>query len=306
MAGDPELRHLRALVAVIDAGGFTRAAKALGVSQSTVSENIAALERTLGTAVLHKGRRAVELTPAGAALLPHARQLLGGLEAAMRDVAASSAEAETTVAIGTNESISAYVLPPVLAALRANRPATRYQVTPAVCTDIRDGIASGRFDVGLVLEPAAVGGDEEIVTLAESCLMVFGQRRHPLVHSAGRASVTIATLIECELHLSDSAGSFHGVLRRHFQSEGFSLSRIVSTGSVEGVKRAVLADHHVLGILPLYAVAEELTSGRFAEVRLATPFVGIALKALLPRSRRHTFGAAELVDALRRLTPTAL
>lgn len=299
MAADPELRHLRALVAVVDAGGFTRAARALGVSQSTVSENIAALERTLGTPVLRKGRRAIELTPAGTALLPHARRLLGGLDAALRDVATSVAEAEVTVSVGTNESISAYVLPSVLATLRATRPATRYQVTPAVCTEVRAGIGTGRFDVGLVLEPPTVGGDEEIINLDESSLVVFAQPSHPLLDVDARARVGVAALSELELHLSDSAGSFHGVLRRYFQAEGCNATRIVSTGSIEGVKRAVLADHRALGVLPMCAVAEDLASGRFTEIRLEKPFAGIVLRALLPR-HRHGFGAMELVESLLR------
>lgn len=289
-------------MAVTDTGGFTRAARSLNVSQSTVSENIAALERTLGTAVLRKGRRSVQLTPAGTALLPHARRLLAGMDAALKDVATSEAEVEVTVAIGTSESVSAYVLPPVLAALRASRPATQYQVTPAVCKDIRAGIGTGRFDIGLVLEPPTVGGDEEIITIDESSLVVFGQGSHPLFEGRRRERVATAALGEHELYLSDAAGSFHGVMRRYFQAEGFNPTRIISTGSIEGVKRSVLADDRALGLLPMYAIAEDLASDRFTDVLLVTPLPQIVLRALLPR-RGQVFGATELVEALRGLRP---
>ncbi|HEY4592317.1 MAG TPA: LysR family transcriptional regulator, partial [Thermoanaerobaculia bacterium] len=71
-----ELRHLRAFVALVDHGSMTAAAQALGMAQSTVSEAMAALDRTLGTPAVarRRGARGHPLTPAGRALLPHARR----------------------------------------------------------------------------------------------------------------------------------------------------------------------------------------------------------------------------------------
>ena len=52
-----ELRQLRVFVAVVELGGHTRAARSLGVSQSTVSETLSSLERALGTALFRKGAK---------------------------------------------------------------------------------------------------------------------------------------------------------------------------------------------------------------------------------------------------------
>ena len=76
MKAELELRHLRVFVAVIEAGAYTRAARSLGISQSTVSETLSALERCLGTALLRKAAKGPMLTPAGEALVPYARRLL--------------------------------------------------------------------------------------------------------------------------------------------------------------------------------------------------------------------------------------
>lgn len=73
---DPQLRHLRAFVAVADTGTFTDAAGELGVSQATVSRSIAALEETLGVRVLQRTTRHVTLTGAGAQVLAGARRIL--------------------------------------------------------------------------------------------------------------------------------------------------------------------------------------------------------------------------------------
>ncbi len=80
---DPEIRQLRALVAVVDEGTFTDAAIALGTSQASVSRSVAALERTLGVKVLQRSTRQISLTVTGASVLPHARAVLAEL-AAMR------------------------------------------------------------------------------------------------------------------------------------------------------------------------------------------------------------------------------
>jgi DNA-binding transcriptional LysR family regulator len=71
-----ELRHLRYLVAVADAGTFTRAAERLFVAQPTLSQQIGRLEQIVGTPLLHRGRDGVQPTPAGAVLLDAARDVL--------------------------------------------------------------------------------------------------------------------------------------------------------------------------------------------------------------------------------------
>jgi DNA-binding transcriptional LysR family regulator len=77
---DVELRHLRCLVAIVDAGGFTGAAAALGVTQPSVSRSLAALEDVLGVRVLRRTSREIVLTAAGERVLARARRVLAEIE----------------------------------------------------------------------------------------------------------------------------------------------------------------------------------------------------------------------------------
>ena len=86
-----ELRHLRALVAVVDTGGFTAAADVLGVSQASVSRTIAGLEQALGARVLHRTTREVSLSPVGSRVLGHARRVVEEAAAIARAVADAAA-----------------------------------------------------------------------------------------------------------------------------------------------------------------------------------------------------------------------
>jgi DNA-binding transcriptional LysR family regulator len=82
---DIELRHLRCLVAIVDNGGFTGAAAALGLSQPAVSRGLAALERALGVRLLRRTSREVVPTTAGERVLARARRLLAEAEDLVRD-----------------------------------------------------------------------------------------------------------------------------------------------------------------------------------------------------------------------------
>src|ERR1700749_1324090 len=84
-AGSPahqglELRHLRDLVAVADAGTFTHAAERMFIAQTTLSQQIRRLEEMVGTPLLHRRRDGVQLTEAGSVLLEESRTVLSMLE----------------------------------------------------------------------------------------------------------------------------------------------------------------------------------------------------------------------------------
>ncbi len=297
MRAEPDLRQLRAFVAVVDAGGHTRAAGALGLSQSTVSEAVAALERALGAALFVRGRRGPALTPAGERLLPGARRVLAAMDEAVREVAEGEAEARATVTIGASESIGAYVLPAVLAELRREWPGTRYVVTTAPCPAIRRDVRDGRLDLGLLLTAAPDADDPEDASadLAPGRLVLFARPGHPL---AGRRAAA-ADIAAAPLFLSDAAGDFWGRIRGYVEAAGVPAERLHSAGSVEGVKRAVQADPDALGVLPAYALADELARGALVPVAPAAPLPEVWVRAVWRRDAALPARAAAVAERLR-------
>ena len=93
---DLELRHLRCLVAIVDAGTFTDAAIELGISQAAVSRNLMALEQVLGVRLLHRTSRNITPTTAGVHILAQARQIL----AAADNLIAEATTGHTTLRSG--------------------------------------------------------------------------------------------------------------------------------------------------------------------------------------------------------------
>jgi len=119
----PELRHLTTLAAVADEGSFGRAAARLGYTQSTVSQQIAALEKAVGGGVFDRpgGPKPVRITPLGAVVLAHGRELLAKAEAMAAAVDRFKA-GEGRIDIGTFQSVSNVILPLVVRRLHDEHP----------------------------------------------------------------------------------------------------------------------------------------------------------------------------------------
>jgi DNA-binding transcriptional LysR family regulator len=120
---DVDLRHLTTMAAVADEGSFGRAAARLGYTQSTVSQQIAALEKSVGGAVFDRpgGPKPVRITPLGTVVLAHGRDLLAKAEAMSAAVDRFKA-GDGRVDIGTFQSVSNVILPLVIRGLRDEHP----------------------------------------------------------------------------------------------------------------------------------------------------------------------------------------
>ncbi len=112
----------RAFLVTAEEGSLSRAATALGMAQPTLGRQVAAIEKELGVALFERAGRGLELTPNGLDLLEHARAM--GEAANRLSLAASgrSDALEGLVSISATEVTAAYVLPPVIAKLRATHP----------------------------------------------------------------------------------------------------------------------------------------------------------------------------------------
>ncbi len=290
-ASSIEVRQLRVLLALVEHGSVSGAAEALGLAQSTVSEALAALDRAVGTpTVLRKrGAHRIGLTPAGETLVPHARAVLLQLDEARLAIATVTRQAGATVKVMANESVSTYLLPSALGVLRHRWPNTQFSVSIGTCAAVRAGVASGHCDVGLLLEEAGSDGvaanvspdASRLVLNGRIPLVVFASPAHPLSLRTTSSPIPRDALAPFPMFVSDAAGDFYELLRRYFQEGGLPGPRLVSAGSIEGVKRGVAGDETALGILPLYAVAEDLRSGPWRGLTLAPMSPGMRLVALL-------------------------
>jgi DNA-binding transcriptional LysR family regulator len=143
---------LRSLVAVVDCGGFQRAASALHLSQGAVSQHVRRLETAVGRPLMERDHRGVRLTSDGAELLGKARQMLAIHDEILRDFAVDAPE---TLTIGSTEHAADQLLPGLTAMLNASFPGRRIHLRLDRSAQLRSALDSGAIDMALLLGPAA-------------------------------------------------------------------------------------------------------------------------------------------------------
>jgi DNA-binding transcriptional LysR family regulator len=148
-----ELRQLRYFVTVAEEMHFGRAAQRLHMTQPPLSQTIQALEAALGTPLFARTSRSVTLTPAGMALLPHARRLLQEA-AALPDLARRAAAGESgRLALAFVSTADYSVLPHFLHEFRAAFPQVQFELREATTDRQLEELSQGTIDVGLLIPP---------------------------------------------------------------------------------------------------------------------------------------------------------
>jgi DNA-binding transcriptional LysR family regulator len=145
-----ELQQLRYVVAVAELGNFTRAAERCFVVQSALSHQVAKLEQELGARLFHRTSRSVALTPAGAALLPAARECLRAAERAQAEVAAATGEIRGRLAVGMIPTAAAVDVPAVLRAFHHEHPQVRISLSTAGSDVLSGQVREGALDVAFL------------------------------------------------------------------------------------------------------------------------------------------------------------
>lgn len=128
--------HIRAFLATAETGSLSAAARQLGLTQPTLSRQVAALEANLGLMLFERLGRSLALTDAGHELLPHGRKMVEGANGLSLAASAQAQSIEGTVRITASDVMSAFVLPPVLHQLRQQAP--RLTIDIVAANDIRD------------------------------------------------------------------------------------------------------------------------------------------------------------------------
>jgi DNA-binding transcriptional LysR family regulator len=148
-----ELRQLRYFVAVAEELHFGRAAARLHMTQPPLSQTIQALEELLGAPLFLRSRRSVELTPAGAALLPEARRMLAQGAELPQLVRAAAAGETGRISLAFVSSADYSVLPPFLRSYRAAFPQVQIGLQEATSDIQVDDLLHNRVDAGLLIPP---------------------------------------------------------------------------------------------------------------------------------------------------------
>ncbi len=234
-----DLVDLRLVLNVADVGNITHGAARSGLALASASERLRDLERELGTPLFERPRRGVVPTPAGLALVHHARLVTQQLETMRGELADFARGLRGRVRLLSNTAATLEVLPERLGAFLAAHPKVDIEVEERPSPEIVRAVARGRAEIGVVADAVDSAAELETFPFAEDRLVLVTPAKHPL---AGRRrlafedvlahdTVGLPTDSALQQHLEGQATRLGGTIRPRLRLPGFdALCRVVESG----------------------------------------------------------------------------
>lgn len=302
----PTIAGLRAFTAVAEKQHFSGAATTLGVSQSTLSQALAALEAGLGTQLVERSTRCVFLTAEGEQLLPRALAAVDAVDAFTAAAAGASDPLQASMRLGLIPTVAPYVLPTVLAGLARQLPSLTLRVVEDQTERLLAVLRDGALDAALIALPAGAAGVTAIPIYDEDFVLALPPE-HPL---SGKRRVPATALAELPLLLLDEGHCLRDQALDVCHKAGVR-AELANTRAAS-LATAVQCVSGGLGVtlIPQSAVPVEAARSRLGLARFAAPRpgrrIGLVFRSSSGRDDSYRHLAAtigELISAEHQVRP---
>ncbi|MFG6665830.1 LysR substrate-binding domain-containing protein [Halomonas sp. HNIBRBA4712] len=286
---------LKLFISVADEGRLTAAAEREHMALAAVSKRISDLEALVGTTLLYRKARGVELTPAGQAFLHHARRILDNLERLQAELDEYGEGVKGHVRVHSNTSAIIAFLPQDLSAFSRRYPDIKIDLQERVSSEIIAAVRDGLTDVG-VFAGHVPAPDLECLAYRQDRLMLVMPNGHPL---AGRERIAFLEALDFDFIGLQQDASLQALLH---EQAGQALRMRIQVRSFDAICRMI---HHGMGvgILPEQTLYRELEDLKLKSIPLEDAWarrelvIGMRRYATLPATARH------LVDHLTAASP---
>jgi DNA-binding transcriptional LysR family regulator len=240
----PDLSSLALFIRIAETRSITKAAEAGHIALAAASRRIAQLEAQLGVQLLYRTAKGVELTPAGNALLYHARLMMGQVDEMRAEISDYSQGVKGLVRVQANTSALAQYLPDDLASFAASHPAIKVSLEEERSGTILEAVHAGTTDIGIVMEGPSTDG-LQCFEYRTDLLVAVLPKGHPL---RGKR-LAFAKLLDYDIVGLESNTMISKLLASQAAAEGKPLRLRVQLKSFDVVARMIQAGLGI-GILP--------------------------------------------------------
>jgi LysR family cyn operon transcriptional activator len=185
-----DIRQIRYLLTIADAGSFTQAAHTLHISQPALSQQIRQFEAELGSVLLDRAGRRVRLTAAGMIVVRHARRILAEVDAAQTALQELAGLQRGSLTVGVVQTVNAYLMPAIVAQFTTKYPGVHVEIVEGAADAIEQRVQEGTFQLGIGFVPSTTV-ELDVEPLFDEELMLVTSLDHPL---AARAVVDTSEL----------------------------------------------------------------------------------------------------------------
>jgi DNA-binding transcriptional LysR family regulator len=289
------LNHLRVFASVAEHGSLTRAARELNVSQPAISKQLGDLEEDLSTQLVDRLPRGVRLTAAGEILFTHAQRILQAERAAQQELRDLRGLGRGKLSVGASTTVGSYLVPRLMGELHRQHPGVQLDLSIANTAAVQAAVLESRCDVGLI--EGFVSSDLLAVeTLVADEMIGIASPSDPALLSA---PLRAAALRELPLLMREQGSGSREVVEAALRKRDVEIAPVMSLGSTEAIKNAVLHGLGV-GIVSRLTVEHELQSKRLVELTFSDLHIRRDLYLVTLKGKRHSPATAAFVALTRR------
>ena len=286
-----QVRRLQVLAALDDTGTFSSAARKLGMTQSAVSQHVAALERALNVVLVDRRSRPVQLTHVGLRLAQHGRAISSQLTLAEQEVLQLLGRQQARLRVGAFPSALTTFVPTALRRFRRMRPEVEMSLVDGHMPQLLGLLDSGAIDLAVVYGPCGstdpATGQLELHHLCDDAYQAILPRGHRL---AGRSAIRIPELADEQWIGSRSGATWFRIVIDACRAEGFMPKVALTTDDYLGVQ-AMVASNLGVAVVPGLAI-------RPSRQLVARPIAGHEVARRLWAARTALLPAGPVVDDL--------
>ncbi|WP_317931957.1 LysR family transcriptional regulator [Halioxenophilus sp. WMMB6] len=284
-----DIRHLKYFVTTVKTGSFKQAAEELCISQPAVSKAIKDLEEELGTPLLIRGARGVEITELGNALFHRAKAALTDLDNVKAEI--KSKAKHQTLAIGTTAVPAAYFLPQVIPPFTARYPNIHLQVIGDVVDTVISRVVLGELAFAIApINPALQDSGLIQRPLFDAPIAVLCSAQHPL---ASQSSITHADLLDHPWIVSLEGTRPNQDFKRAFEAAHLPAPKSIVNSDNHLLIRSLLMKSRFLSLTPTPLYHNELVSGQLAQLPITMIGPQFLRYGLIYRQHTHISEASQ-------------
>lgn len=288
-----DFRRLRYFTAVADAGSFSKAAKALGVSQPTVSQQISILETEFCTQLFYRTGRGVVLTDAGAVFLARAQNILGELKEVEREICGIGNYPSGRIRLGVPPSVSHAMIASFALQLRKRFPNVTLHIIEGASGFVREWLSKDRLDLGILYKLDGVDESSQDVLLSEELSLVC--RVDDPILSADR--ISFDAVVDLPLILPSRPHGLRTLLEKTAREKGKKLAPVLEMDGA-AISPALVSSGCGYTVLPDVSVLYDLSQKGLACMRICDPVLSrtmVVEASIESRSRHATQVAIQLL-----------
>lgn len=249
-------QQLQVFITVVEKQNFSRAAEELHMTQPAVSQYIRTIEDNMGMRLLDRTNKYVQLNKAGEIVYHHAKEIVGlysRMESLLDDL---TNKVSGALSIGASYTFGEYVLPHMIAKMKAIYPDIQPTVTIGNTEKIAELVDSHQLDIGIVEGPTKKKQLPEMVKFAEDQIVIVASPKHSLVNRM----ITMEDLQDQTWIIREEGSGTREAGEKVFQQLGIKPTKLMMFSSTQSIKEAVEAGLG-LSLLSHLTVGKEVRNG---------------------------------------------